>query len=85
MIEAMILRINKAHRIAIITACAEHGLSVQFFTDEKADGLCIAEIDTDNPAIAFYLGMKVMENFREEQEIKGMEDNLFDFFKISMP
>lgn len=80
----MILRINKAHQIAIITACAEHGLTPEFFTDERADGLCICEIDTDNPAIAFYLGMQVKELFLEEQEYKGMEDSLFDLFKIKM-
>jgi hypothetical protein len=80
----MILRINKKHQIAVLTACADHHMAVEFFTDERADGLCICQIDTDNPSIAFYLGMQVQELILEEQEIKGMEDNLFNLFRIKI-
>ena len=80
----MILRINKAHRIAIIEACAEHGLTPEFFTDERANGLCICTIDTDNPSKAFYLGMQVKEIVLEEHGLADREHNLFDLFKINV-
>ena len=65
-------------------ACGLHGYSVHFYTDEKADGLCFAEIDVpeDNAAILVYLGREIEIQVQREIDFDRSEDNLFNLFRI---
>jgi hypothetical protein len=80
----MIIRIPKTEQYAVTLACGIHGYSVRFYTDEKADGLCFAEIDApeDNAAILVYLGREIEIQVQREAEYIKTEDNLFDLFRI---
>jgi hypothetical protein len=80
----MIIRIPKTERHAVAMAAGLHGYSVEFYTDERAGGLCFAEINVpeDNAAILVYLGREIEIQVQREAEYIRTEDNLFDLFRI---
>jgi hypothetical protein len=72
----MIVRIPKSQQASLIRTCATRGIMLDFYTDERADGLCFADIQVDNnPALLFYIGREVGEMIFED-------DTLFDLLKV---
>jgi hypothetical protein len=79
----MIVRIPKANQVALLEVCAVRNIQVDFFTDEKADGLCIVEVHNVTPEIAFYIGAAMNDIVRDQQEQEAKGDALFNMLKVN--
>jgi hypothetical protein len=81
----MIIKIPKDHQYAVKYACEVYAVPVQFYTDEKCEGLVKVDIEV-SPEEAWIISAEAHIKMKEDAE-KAREkrrDDLFNMFKVTI-